>query len=67
MDESLILSDTIYVLSPRPGRIIKSLRVDLDRPRTYKDAKFIKLKADLLDFLKTPAESNNKESERHNA
>ncbi|MBJ27651.1 MAG: ABC transporter [Chloroflexi bacterium] len=71
VDESLILSDTIYVLSPRPGRIIKSLRVDLDRPRTYKDAKFIKLKADLLDFLKTPAESklkaNNKRPELHNA
>jgi ABC-type nitrate/sulfonate/bicarbonate transport system ATPase subunit len=33
IDEAVYLSDTIYILSGRPGRVIAELPVPLDRPR----------------------------------
>lgn len=33
IDEALLLSDRVYVLSPRPGRITLELPLDLPRPR----------------------------------
>lgn len=35
IDEALLLSDRVYLLSPRPGRVAMELRVDLPRPRSY--------------------------------
>ncbi len=35
LTEALFLSDTVLVMSRRPGRIIDTLRVDLPRPRDY--------------------------------
>jgi NitT/TauT family transport system ATP-binding protein len=32
--EAVILSDTVYVMSPRPGRITEAIPIDLPRPRT---------------------------------
>jgi NitT/TauT family transport system ATP-binding protein len=32
--EAVILSDTVYVMAPRPGRIIEAVEIDLPRPRT---------------------------------
>lgn len=39
--EAVILSDVVYVMKPRPGRIVEAIHVDLPRPRT-------------LDMLTTP-------------
>jgi NitT/TauT family transport system ATP-binding protein len=39
--EAVILSDTVYVLAPRPGRIAEIVEIDLPRPRT-------------LDMITTP-------------
>ena len=32
--EAVILSDVVYVMSPRPGRIVEAVTIDLPRPRT---------------------------------
>lgn len=42
ISEAIILSDTVYVMSPRPGRFVAEISIDLPRPRT-------------LDMLNEPA------------
>lgn len=32
--EAVILSDVVYVMSPRPGRFVEAVQIDLPRPRT---------------------------------
>ena len=34
VDEAVLLSDRIYIMTPRPGRIARELAVELARPRT---------------------------------
>jgi ABC-type nitrate/sulfonate/bicarbonate transport system ATPase subunit len=34
IDEAIFLSDVVYVLSSRPGRLRLTLTIDLERPRT---------------------------------
>lgn len=54
VDEALLLSDVVYVMSPRPGRITARIEVDLERPRRTSDvtsAEFVGLKARVLEAL----------------
>ncbi len=54
LDEALFLSDEIYVVSARPGRIKARIAVDLPRPRQrdcFASPVFIDLKARCLDLL----------------
>lgn len=56
VDEAILLSDRIYVLSPRPGRIVGSVNVELPRPRsldTVTDEKFSSLHRTLIDMLRS--------------
>ena len=55
VEEALLLSDRICVMTARPGRISRVLTVPLERPRTYdlvSSPAFTALKADLLATLR---------------
>ena len=55
VDEAILVSDRVYVLTSRPGRIKMVLDVDLPRPRTYEAVtqdSFTRLKAKLLAALR---------------
>ena len=55
VEEALLLSDRVYVLTSRPGRVKQVLSVPLPRPREYSlvsTPEFVSLKADLLESLR---------------
>jgi ABC-type nitrate/sulfonate/bicarbonate transport system ATPase subunit len=55
VEEALFLSDRVYVMSPRPGRIVAEVPVPFRRPRDLSlvgDAAFAREKAELLALLR---------------
>lgn len=55
VDEAVLLSDRVLVMSPRPGRIVGNYSIDLPRPRRYQivtDDRFVRLKTNLLADLR---------------
>lgn len=54
VEEALFLSDRMYVLSARPGRVQREIKVPFERPRRYSlfgDEAFARLKAEILAML----------------
>src|SRR5881296_3937621 len=51
IDEAIYMSDRIVILSPRPGRIERTLSIALDRPRQRNSGEFLRLRADILELL----------------
>lgn len=51
IDEAVYLADTIYVMSPRPGRIIKTLHCPMERPRNRNGAEYVALRQEIMDSL----------------
>jgi NitT/TauT family transport system ATP-binding protein len=49
VDEAIVLSDCIVLMGPRPGRIVESIDVDIDRPGSPDDVRttdcYVKLRA----------------------
>jgi len=55
IDEALFLSDTVHVMSARPGRIQTTLKVNLERPRSIDvtaSAAFNEMKLSILHTIR---------------
>jgi NitT/TauT family transport system ATP-binding protein len=56
VEEAIMLADRVIVLSPRPGRVIDELEVEIRRPRARSDAEVMLLRERVLGVLR-PARS----------
>ena len=55
VEEAIFISDRVYVMSARPGRILEALEVGISRPRVYDEVsgadEFVRLKLHALRLL----------------
>ncbi|MEA3211021.1 MAG: sulfonate transport system ATP-binding protein [Chthoniobacter sp.] len=51
IDEAIYMCDRIVIMTPRPGRIERTIVVDLDRPRQRSSPEFLRLRGDILELL----------------
>jgi NitT/TauT family transport system ATP-binding protein len=51
VEEAVLLGDRVLVMSPRPGRVVADLTVDVSRPRQPTDAAVVELRARALEAL----------------
>ncbi len=51
IDEAIYMSDRVVVMTPRPGRIERTIAVPLSRPRQRTSPEFIRLRGDILELL----------------
>jgi NitT/TauT family transport system ATP-binding protein len=52
VEEAAVLADRIVVLSPRPGRVVAEIAVELARPRTATDPALVALRERALEALR---------------
>jgi len=51
IDEAIYMSDRIVIMTQRPGRIDKVIRIELNRPRDRSSHEFLKLRGEILEHL----------------
>ena len=51
VEEAAVLADRIVVLSPRPGRVVETIDVDLPRPRARTDLAVVELRERALGAI----------------
>ncbi|MBN8419151.1 MAG: ABC transporter ATP-binding protein [Verrucomicrobia bacterium] len=51
IDEAIYMSDSIVLMSPRPGRIERIIPVNIPRPRDRASPEFLRLRGEILELL----------------
>ncbi|MFI2857234.1 ABC transporter ATP-binding protein [Paenibacillus sp. JSM ZJ436] len=51
IDEAIYLADTVYVMSPRPGRIVEQIKLSMPRPRNRNGADFVAVRERVMKHL----------------
>jgi ABC-type nitrate/sulfonate/bicarbonate transport system ATPase subunit len=51
IDEAIYMSDRIVLMTARPGRIERTITVNLPRPRQRNSAEFLRLRGEILGLL----------------
>ena len=51
IDEAIYMSDRIVLMTPRPGRLERTITVELARPRQRNSPEFLRLRGDILELL----------------
>ncbi len=52
VEEAIVLADRVVVLSPRPGGVVATIEVDIERPRLRTDPQLVALRAQALEELR---------------
>jgi ABC-type nitrate/sulfonate/bicarbonate transport system ATPase subunit len=58
IDEAIYMSDRIVIMTPRPGRIERTIDVDLPRPRQRNGDAFLHMRGKILEFLHFAGQAN---------
>jgi NitT/TauT family transport system ATP-binding protein len=59
VEEAILLSDRVYVMTSRPGTIKSDIVIDLPRPRsaeTENSLRFVELRHQILDLIRIEAQ-----------
>jgi ABC-type nitrate/sulfonate/bicarbonate transport system ATPase subunit len=51
IDEAIYMSDRIVIMTPRPGRIERTIEINLERPRQRNSPEFLRLRSEILEML----------------
>ena len=51
IDEAIYMSDRIMIMTQRPGRIERTIEIDLERPRQRSSSRFLRLRGEILELL----------------
>lgn len=51
IDEAIYMSDRIFIMTPRPGRIDRVISLDMERPRDRSHPDFLRLRSQILQLL----------------
>ena len=51
IDEAIYMSDHIVIMTPRPGRVERTIEIGLERPRKRNSPEFLRFRSDILELL----------------
>jgi ABC-type nitrate/sulfonate/bicarbonate transport system ATPase subunit len=59
IDEAIYMSNRIFIMTPRPGRVDRTIQVEIARPRDRGSAEFLRLRSEILHLLHFAGNPNN--------